>query len=241
MEINKLQELIKQTKNLTVLYVEDNAEVQTQTIKMLESFFNNIFVANNGKVGLELFLKNPSSYHLIITDIKMPILDGIGMIETIREIDKKIPILILSAHDDKDYFLKSINYGVDGYILKPYSLEQIAATLKNIIEKHNLNISFKEIIELEKDFIWNKKNSLLFRNNELIKLTKSETKLFQLFLYDEQSPVKTYAEIEMFVFHTITNNTKKIRNLMTRLRVKLGCDLFDTLHGYGHSLKYKKD
>ena len=108
MEINKLQELIKQTKNLTVLYVEDNAEVQTQTIKMLESFFNNIFVANNGKVGLELFLKNPLGYHLIITDIKMPILDGIGMIETIREIDKKIPILILSAHDDKDYFLKTI-------------------------------------------------------------------------------------------------------------------------------------
>ena len=64
---------------------------------------------------------------------------------------------------------------------------------------------------------------------------------FQLFLYDEQNPVKTYAEIEMFVFHTITNDTKKIRNLMTRLRVKLGCDLFDTLHGYGHSLKHKKD
>ena len=48
-----------------------------------------------------------------------------------------------------------------------------------------------------------------------------KTKLFQLFLYDEENPVKTYAEIEMFVFHTITNNTKKIRNLMTRLRVKL--------------------
>jgi CheY-like chemotaxis protein len=97
MEINKLQELIKQTKNLTVLYVEDNAEVQTQTIKMLESFFNNIFVANDGKVCLELFLKNPNNYHLIITDIKMPILDGIGMIETIREIDKKIPILVSST------------------------------------------------------------------------------------------------------------------------------------------------
>ena len=62
MEINKLQELIKQTKSLTVLYVEDNAQVQTQTIKMLESFFNNIFVANNGKVGLELFFKNSLNF-----------------------------------------------------------------------------------------------------------------------------------------------------------------------------------
>ena len=51
MQVDKLRDLIKHTKNLNVLYVEDNIEVQTQTAKMLQSFFNDICIANNGKIG----------------------------------------------------------------------------------------------------------------------------------------------------------------------------------------------
>ena len=60
MQVDKLRNLIKHTKNLNILYVEDNLEVQTQTAKMLQSFFNNISIANNGKVALELFVNNDS-------------------------------------------------------------------------------------------------------------------------------------------------------------------------------------
>ena len=89
MQVDKLRNLIKHTKNLNILYVEDNLEVQTQTAKMLQSFFNNISIANNGKVALELFVNN-DSYHILITDIKMPILDGLGFIESIRKINKRV-------------------------------------------------------------------------------------------------------------------------------------------------------
>ena len=181
MQVDKLRNLIKHTKNLNILYVEDNIEVQTQTTKMLQSFFNNICIANNGKVALELFANN-KSYHILITDIKMPVLDGLGFIESIRKTNKKIPIIVLSAHDNKDYFLKTINAGIDGYILKPYTLEQITTTLSNIVEKYEFNIMHKKIIELEFDFIWNKIENQLFKNNELIKLSRNEIKLFQLFI-----------------------------------------------------------
>ncbi len=239
MQSSKLQELIKQTRNLNVLYVEDNIEVQTQTTKMLKSFFNNVFIANNGKIGMELFCNDSDNYHIIITDIKMPVCDGISMIEGIRKLNKTIPILVLSAHDDKDYFLKTINHGIDGYILKPYTLEQITTALLNIIEKYKFNLLFNETdIHFDYGFIWNKKNNQLIKNNQSIKLSKNEIKLFQLFINDN-NVVKSYKEIEFFVFGYSNDDMKKIRNLMTRLRIKLDNDLFETIYGHGYSLKYK--
>ena len=239
MQVDKLRDLIKHTKNLNVLYVEDNLEVQTQTAKMLQSFFNNISIANNGKVALELFVNN-DSYHILITDIKMPILDGLGFIESIRKINKRVPIIVLSAHDNKDYFLKTINAGIDGYILKPYTLGQITNTLTNIMEKYEFDIINKQIIELDFDFIWNKKENQLFKKNEMIKLSKNEVKLFQLFI-DNYSLLKNYQEIETFIFGYFENDMKKIRNLMSRLKIKLDCELFETIHSHGYSLKYKQD
>ena len=239
MQVDKLRNLIKHTKNLNILYVEDNLEVQTQTAKMLQSFFNNISIANNGKVALELFVNN-DSYHILITDIKMPILDGLGFIESIRKINKRVPIIVLSAHDNKDYFLKTINAGIDGYILKPYTLGQITNTLTNIMEKYEFDIINKQIIELDFDFIWNKKENQLFKKNEMIKLSKNEIKLFQLFI-DNYSLLKNYQEIETFIFGYFENDMKKIRNLMSRLKIKLDCELFETIHSHGYSLKYKQD
>ena len=148
MTSGKLENIIKYTKNLNVLYVEDNIYVQQQTIKMLESFFNNIYIASNGKEALDLF-NTENLYNLIITDIEMPFVDGVSLIEIIREYNKKVPIIVLSAHDNKDYFLKTINAGIDGYILKPYTLEQISQTLEYIIEKYDLEEIFDNLIKLE--------------------------------------------------------------------------------------------
>lgn len=239
MLVNKLRDLIKHTKNLNILYVEDNIEVQKQTTKMLQSFFNNICIAPNGKIALDLFL-NDDVYHIVITDIKMPVLDGLGFIESIRKTNKKIPIIVLSAHDNKNYFLKTINAGIDGYILKPYTLEQITNTLINIVEKYEFNCVNTELIELESNFYWNKNTNQLENDNKMIRLSKNEMKLFQLFI-NHPTSVINYQEIESFIFNSSDNDIKKIRNLMNRLKIKLNYELFEIIYSYGYSLKYKKN
>lgn len=240
MQVDKLRDLIKHTKNLNILYVEDNIEVQKQTTKMLQSFFNNICIATNGKIALDLFLNN-DIYHIVITDIEMPVLDGLNFIESIRKINKKIPIIVLSAHDNKNYFLKTINAGIDGYILKPYTLTQITATLNNIVEKYEFNIlPNKDLIEFDSNFSWNKNTNQLIKNNVSIKLSKNEIKLFQLFINHPTGAIN-YQEIESFVFNSFDNDLKKIRNLMARLKAKLNCELFEIIYSFGYALKYKKD
>lgn len=238
MTADKLENIIKYTKKLNVLYIEDNLHVQKQTTKLLQSLFNEIDLADNGKIALELFKQN-NFYHLVITDIEMPLVDGISFIETIRECNKKIPIIVLSAHDNKDYFLKTINAGIDGYILKPYKLEQIAQTLEYIIEKYDFEKIFSNIVKLEFDFVWYSNSNQLYKNDSLIKLSKSESKLFELFL-STNSIIKTYDEIEYHIFDNCEDNTKKLRNLISRLKIKLGHDLFETIYSYGYSLKYKQ-
>lgn len=234
----KLENIIKCTKNLNILYIEDNISVQKQTTKMLESFFNKIYLANNGKEALELFEKE-NLYNLVITDIEMPLLDGISFIEEIRKYNKKIPIIVLSAHNNKNYFLKTIKAGIDGYILKPYTLEQIVQTLEYIIDKYDMQKIFENLIKLDFNFTWDRYKRQLYKDDFQIKLSKNETKLFELFI-ETNSMIKTYEEIEYCLFDDCDDNTKKIRNLIRRLKIKLGCDLFDTIYSYGYSLKYRQ-
>ena len=61
---------------------------------------------------------------LILTDIHMPKKNGLEMVKNIRETNKEIPILILSAYNESRFFLDSIKYGVDGYIVKPMEMTQ---------------------------------------------------------------------------------------------------------------------
>ena len=232
------------TKSLNILYVEDHEDVRTQTFNMLDIFFNSVDVATNGEEGLELFKKsnkyNSSSYDLIATDIEMPFMDGLTMIENIRNLDKEIPILVFSAHSNTDYLIKGIDAGIDAYILKPYTSDDISKTLFNLIDMKKIGKPEVKSIELEGDFLWDLEDSLLYKNNVLIKLTKSETKIFDLFLSKKGSPLKTYDEIGLFVFDDITNAAKNIRNLMSRLKSKLEYELFEAIYGQGFKLKYKK-
>ena len=116
MNDNDLNNLLDKIESIKVLYVEDNKKTRVQTLKMLGEFFVNIDVAVNGEDGL-LFFKSNKSYDLIITDISMPVLDGIEMSKLIRSIDSNIPIIAVSAHNEK-YIMDMIEqYQISAYIL----------------------------------------------------------------------------------------------------------------------------
>jgi PAS domain S-box-containing protein len=142
--MDNLEELIVYTKNLTLLYVEDNKEARESTISILEEFFPTIIIGVNGEDGLNKFKEN--EIDLIITDINMPKMNGLEMIDEVNAIDKNIPILVLSAYNESGYFMESIKVGVDGYLLKPIEIEQFLGVLEKVVEK----------IKLKKDALKNK-------------------------------------------------------------------------------------
>ncbi len=124
---------ILEKESLQILYVEDEVKARELTCTILKKYFNNVITAVNGEDGYNKFKK----YHfdLIITDINMPKIDGLEMIKRVREVDKDILILIISAHSDTEYFIKSIEYRIHGYILKPFQREQFNKTITKVINE----------------------------------------------------------------------------------------------------------
>ena len=108
--------------SIKLLYVEDHKELREETKGLFEPFFNNIITAIDGNDGFDKFINN--DIDIIITDMNMPRVNGLEMIEKIRKIDKHIPILALSAHNETNYLINCIKLGVDGYLLKPINSEQ---------------------------------------------------------------------------------------------------------------------
>jgi len=134
--LDNIENLIAFTKNLTLLYVEDNVEARETTLMVFQEFFDNIIVATNGEEGLEKFKEH--EIDLIITDINMPKLNGLDMIQEIRKIDDKILIFVLSAYNESGFFIDSIKLGVEGYLLKPIEMNQFLGILNKVVTKLEL-------------------------------------------------------------------------------------------------------
>jgi CheY-like chemotaxis protein len=117
MEIPPLKELQAVTSELNVLYVEDEEMIRSGLAKSLRQLFHSVEEAEDGAIGLDLF--NNGEFDLIITDISMPNLNGIEMINAIKESDQHIPIIVTSAHNESDKLMELINLGVDRFLLKP--------------------------------------------------------------------------------------------------------------------------
>jgi YesN/AraC family two-component response regulator len=105
-----LDALILSTKGLKVLFVEDDGVTREAVVEFMSTFFETIIVANDGEDGWEKF--SNSEIDLVITDINMPKLNGLELIDKIREVNSSIPLLILSAYNEPEYFVQSIRSGV---------------------------------------------------------------------------------------------------------------------------------
>jgi len=136
-----IKDLAEKSKNLKLLYVEDDKNARETTLKLLDNFFNNITIAIDGKDGIEKF--KTKKYDLILSDINMPNISGLEMLKNIRKLDTDVSVLLLSAHNDSDYFLEAIELDVDGYILKPLVSKQFIKVLFKIVQKINL-LALKE-------------------------------------------------------------------------------------------------
>lgn len=237
MDSKELELLISTCKDLKVLYVEDNDEVRAQTSKILSLYFKCITQAIHGKEGLDKFKHN--KFDIVFTDINMSVMDGISMIKEIKKLDSDVPIVIFSAYDNTEYFLQTIECGVDGYILKPFRFDEIQKVVSKIVLKlQNLN-KINTKIELIDNFYWAKAEKILFKKEEAIRLTKKESILFQL-LSVCQNRVVTSEEIEIELFDDDYSDNKRVRSLLSRLKCKVGSDLIQSIYGEGYKLNLAK-
>ena len=119
-------------KNVTLLYVEDDPMTLEEVSFFLERYVKKLIIAKNGEEGLELFIKhNPD---MVITDIQMPIKNGLKMAEEIFKINPSVPIAVTSAYSDGSYLMNAIELGIDKYIIKPINMMEILAVIQKSLQ-----------------------------------------------------------------------------------------------------------
>jgi len=125
--MSEVKELQASAKGLNLLYAEDNDALRLNAQQLLKKLFETVYVAADGQEAFELFKRN--SIHILITDIKMPHMDGFALIEKIKAINPSVRIIIMSAFDDKAFLLQAIKDGVFGYLKKPVNVTELTNTL----------------------------------------------------------------------------------------------------------------
>jgi len=143
-------ELIKELPNISVLYAEDEELTRELTSAILNQFFKYITVCKNGKEALNKFENN--HYDIVISDINMPELNGLELAKKIRRKNQDISIIFTTAHSDISYLSEALNIGVDGFLIKPISLEQFMSVLKRTLLKFLYQKQIKEVQNYLKQF-----------------------------------------------------------------------------------------
>lgn len=132
-KVSSFEEIVELSKDLTVLYVEDDSNILKKTSELLKNIFHKVDTATNGEDGLEAY-KN-KKYDLVITDIKMPKKDGRDFIAAIRIIDENQPIIVTSAYNDSSRLMELIELGIDAFLLKPVSSKIFFKTIHTQVKK----------------------------------------------------------------------------------------------------------
>ncbi|MBZ0157762.1 MAG: diguanylate cyclase [Alphaproteobacteria bacterium] len=141
---------VRRRIGLSVLFTEDEIPAREMIARMLKREVRTLYLAENGQKGLELFLKH--SPDIVITDIRMPVMDGLEMAEKIKSINKQTPIIVTTAHDDSDFFLKSIEIGVDRYLLKPVDVFRLGTALREMERTIGIARDLKEKTALLEEY-----------------------------------------------------------------------------------------
>lgn len=136
---------------LTVLYVEDDSLIRNMTTEYLRRWVGRLCLAQDGEEGLASFRRDRPD--LIITDILMPKLDGLAMLEAIRAEAPAIPVVLTTAFEQIPFLVRAINLGVDRYVLKPIQPDQLQAALLHAAHHLRAEVELRKHIHVEQELM----------------------------------------------------------------------------------------
>ena len=217
-------------KNLTVLLVENNSDSKKIIYDILIDNFEKVITAQNGDEGLKKFKKyNPN---MVITDVFMPIIDGLDMAKCIKEISKDTPIIILSTHCEKETLLKAIDVGIDKFLIKPIMPGDFLETIENVAKN---KIETTNIIKIGNGYSFNKIKRVLIREGVEISLTKKELAFVSL-LIKRFGTLVLHDEIKSVVWVGESVTEAAIRTFVKRVRDKVGNNFIKNVPGLGYKI-----
>ncbi|QLC99810.1 response regulator transcription factor [Campylobacter jejuni] len=224
----------QECKELIILVVEDEVKARESMINILSERFSKVIGAQNGDEGLKKFKKFKPD--LVITDIAMPIMDGLDMAREIKEISDDVPIVVLSAYSEKERLLRSIDIGIDKYLIKPVDIEELFKVLDYLIgEKIEANM----LVKISEEYQFNKTKRTLIHNGKEIVLTKKKLAFISLLL-KQPGVLVLHEDIKKNVWIGEHVSDTAVRTFIKRVRDKVGEDFIKNVPSLGYKININK-
>lgn len=220
---------------MKILIIEDDVKISNFIKKGLEEEFYTIDTSFDGQEGL--YLAQIYNYDLIILDLMLPKLDGLSVCKKIRETNKKIPILMLTAKNELEDKIKGFDYGADDYLAKPFFFDELTARIKALLRRNHFNTSNEIIIDNLKINLLSRQ---IIRDDKNIELSAKEYELL-LLLAKNKNKIVTNTQIAESIWNIQENTSSNVINvfiyhLRNKIDFKGQKKLIKTIRGSGYRI-----
>jgi DNA-binding response OmpR family regulator len=222
---------------MRVLIVEDESRLAENIARSLrESAGYAVDIVHDGQEGL--FMANSNEYDVILLDLMLPGMDGMGLLQEIRKAGHRTPVLVVTARDDKESVVALLNAGADDYVTKPFDLGELLARTKVLIRRGKGQPSaVLSVADLELNTV----NRSVHRGGKAVALTAMEYRVLEYLLHRTGAVVSKTELLE----HLYDYNWEKFSNVIevyiSGLRRKLddgsSKPLIHTIRGQGYILQ----
>ncbi|SDA25895.1 DNA-binding response regulator, OmpR family, contains REC and winged-helix (wHTH) domain [Ruminococcus sp. YE71] len=220
-----------------ILVVEDDKELNATVCKYLSlNGYEAVGCLNAVDAYDEMY---GASFDMIISDIMMPKIDGFEFAETVRGLNKNIPILFMTAKDDMRSMQRGYQLGIDDYLVKPVNLEELLLKIGAILRR--ANISANKSLTVGRLTMNEDEQSCVYDGEEIALTVREFNLLYKLL----SNPKKTFTRSQLmneFWDIEATSGLRSVDVYMRKLREKFGsCDEFEivTVHGLGYKAVLK--
>ncbi len=225
---------------MRVLLLEDDATLSAEIEKFFKSKNIECQAILNGDLAAKQY--NKDQHDLVILDINVPGQSGIEVCASIRKIDKKVPILMLTAFGEIEDKLKAFNTGADDYLLKPFHFDELFARVNALLKRKEVPQQEEDIVIA--DLVISNTEMRVYRGGVEIQLTPKEFKLLSILAAANGRIVSKNTISEQLWDYQIITNQNTIEVYINSLRKKIDknyeAKLIHTKVGYGYFLKNEK-
>ncbi len=234
-----------QNMETRVLLVEDEELARKTLAFYLNTIFDEVVVACDGAEALKIIEENHDNHEdfdLVITDLNMPNVNGMQMIDEVLKFVPDQRFIIVSAHKNEEDLLKLINLRVSGYFVKPLNIDNMMEMLKKakdevIQDKQPKKAEQSNLITLNRKYTFDLSSNKLYHEGMIVKLSKKESEILDVLIKNlgELVPMERFKED---VWNDPDINDSSFRTVMKRLKDKIKDDDFIISHkGYGYIIE----
>ncbi len=221
---------LKLLKTKSIMYIEDEDNIRKDLTSTLELLCQQVFAFSNAEEALTSFTQTQPD--MILSDISLGGLSGLEFTKLVRQKDKKIPIILLSAHTDTTYLLEAAKLKLVEYLTKPITYNELLESLFLALDEIQNNE--KRFINISNTIKYDILHKVLYENDNAKKLSASETNLLDFFIKNKHRTL-SIEEIKNHIWedsYCVTETA--LKSLLHKLRNKVGKNAIKNVSGIGY-------